>query len=170
MTYEEALERVLEGHKTRLNEARAHWLSQMHTTLDDITTVADRRLCTEHAAAVSLQVEMQRDLLDYMPDPTDLPGPDDGKRTSAAEPARARDALSAIARFVEWLLFRKYDIPAARLVELFNFDLLDVATRVYERALTRLEDDTALLMRDSREDRPPGRQTPELRLVATDDD
>lgn len=170
MTYEEALERALEGHKARLNAARAHWLNQMRTTLDDITTVADRRLDPEHAAAVSLQVEMQRDLLDYMPDPADPPVPDGGERMSAAEPARARDDLSAIARFVEWLLYRKHDIPAARLAELFNFDLLDVATRVYARALTRLEDEIARLMRDVPENRPRERRTPDLRLVASDDD
>lgn len=164
MTYEDALRQALREYNAEVVARRAAWLDEMRLVLDDLERLSRNRLEPAHAAATALQIEMQRDLLAYMPDPARIPDIDDGKRTSPAEPRRARDDTIAVVKFVEWVLFRKYHRPDAEIAAAFDRSRLDAATDAYCRTLFRLEKTVADLVRNSRP-RVPKHSRPFLRLV-----
>ena len=101
----------------------------------------------EHAAAAQLQIEMQRDLLDYMPTPTALPLEADGPGINPREPGRVRDDIVATARFIEWLLFRKCDVPAEEIAGIFDWAALSQQTAAYGRLLQLIENDAKSMLK-----------------------
>mgnify|MGYP004258717651 FL=1 len=59
----------------------------------------------------------------------------ENKEINPREPRVVRDEIISIARFIEWILFRKMDFSPSKLVNLFDADKLSEATNKYCRSL-----------------------------------
>ena len=145
--YAQALAMALERRRNELAGRERHWKTEVVAALERLQKTATECLAGEYAAAAQLQIEMQRDLLDYMPDPTSLPYEADGPELNPREPERVRDDIVATARFIEWLLFRKCAVPAEEIAGAFDWATLSQQTAAYGRLLQLIENDAKSMLK-----------------------
>ena len=132
---------LLKRRRRELVDASNRWTSEVHAVLDSLEQLAKERFGPTYATATFLQVEMQRDLLDYMPYPANLSNLEDPADLNSREPERVRDEVMAIVRFVEWLLFRKQSVSAREIAQIFDSTSLNEQTVSYCRLLRAIESD-----------------------------
>lgn len=145
-SYAQALAMALERRRAELLDRHLRWRTEVTAALDRMEKTAAERLKGEPAAAAKLQIEMQRDLLVYVPDPADLPDGLELNELNPREPGRMRDDIVATARFIEWLLFRKYDVPAEEIAGVFDWTELSHLTAAYGRLLQLIENDARAML------------------------
>jgi hypothetical protein len=145
--YAQALAMALERRQGELADRGRRWRREAAAALDRLHKTATECLEGEPAAAAQLQIEMQRDLLDYMPDPMTLPSETDAPELNPREPERVRDDIVATARFIEWLLFRKCSVPAQEIAGLFDLTDLSRQTVSYGRLLQVVENDAKSMLK-----------------------
>ncbi len=147
-SYRDALRLALREREADLKVLHRGWTEELERALDRTEAVAKAKLNPAHFEAVRLQIEMQRDLLPYLPDPTRVPDDGEGRLTSPDEPQRVMRELQATERFVEWLLFRKYRAGPRELATLFDRSRLRRRfRRLLCRGLRELEGAVDRLMR-----------------------
>ena len=144
--YAQALAMALERRRSELADRERVWKTEVVGALERLQKTATECLAGEHAAAAQLHIEMQRDLLDYMPDPTALPLETNAPDLNPREPERVRDDIVATARFIEWLLFRKCSVPAEEIAGIFDWAALSQQTAAYGRLLQLIENDAKSML------------------------
>lgn len=145
--YAQALAMALERRRNELADRERGWKTEVVGALERLQQTATECLAGEHAVAAQLQIEMQRDLLDYMPNPTALPLEADAPEVNPREPERVRDDIVATARFIEWLLFRKCGVPAEEIAGVFDWAALSQQTAAYGRLLQLIENEAKSMMK-----------------------
>ena len=171
--YALALLIALERRRTELTDRGQRWATEAVAALARLEETTTKCLENDYAAAAQLQIEMQRDLLDCMPDPTRLPYEGDTPELNPQEPERVRDDIVATTRFIEWLLFRKCGVPAEEIAGIFDWTSLSQQTVAYGHLLQVVENDAKSILKakpmpergkPSEQDRESGPPT-HLRLV-----
>lgn len=119
------------------------WFAELRRSADRIDRTAQRMLSDRHAEAVALMLDMQRDLLDCMPNPLIVPEDPDARHTCPEERRRTACDLVSVARFAQWLLHRDYGARPQDLAQLFDFSDLERETDALCEVLSRLEREAA---------------------------
>lgn len=144
--YAQALAMALERRRSEVADRERGWKIEVVGALERLQKTATERLTGEDAAAARLQIEMQRDLLDHMPNPTALTLEADAAEINPREPERVRDDIVATARFIEWLVFRKGAVPAEEIAGIFDWSALSQQTAAYGRLLQLIENDAKSML------------------------
>lgn len=119
------------------------WFTELRRCADRIDRTAQRILSDRHAEAVTLMLDMQLDLLEFLPNPLIVPEDPDARHTCPEERRRAVRDLVSVARFAQWLLHRDYGAQPQDLARLFDFSDLERETRAFCEVLSRLEREAA---------------------------
>jgi len=147
LDYAHALAMALERRRSEVVDRERGWKTEVIGALERLQKTATECLAGKYAAAAQLQIEMQRDLLDYMPNPMALPLEGDAPGLNPREPERVRDDIVATARFIEWLLFRKCGVPAEEIAGVFDWAALSQRTAAYGRLLQLIENDAKSMLK-----------------------
>jgi hypothetical protein len=134
-SYNAALREITSQRKDELSEIERDWAIAVTDAFDMLEKIVFEKLNDDYRAAVMLIIEMRKDLFNFMPMPMSSEDESENKEINPREPRDVRDEIISIARFIEWILFRKMDFSPSKLVNLFDADNLSEATNKYCRSL-----------------------------------